>query len=84
VSLNIKNAETHRLARELAKLTGETVTEPVTVAVHERLERPRREREGGLAQHLLAIGGDCAAHLSEPYRSIEHGDLLYDEHGPPG
>ncbi len=83
MSLSIKNAETHRLARELAKLTGETVTEAVTVAVQERLERLRREREGGRAQHLLAIGCDCAAHLREPYRSMEHGDLLYDEHGLP-
>jgi antitoxin VapB len=83
VSLNIKNSETHRLARELAELTGESVTQAVTVAVHERLERLRRHREGGLAQYLLAIGRDCAAHLSEPYRSVDHGDLFYDERGLP-
>jgi antitoxin VapB len=81
--LNIKNAETHRLARELATLTGEGVTRAVTVAVSERLERIRREREGGLAERLLAIGEDCAAHLREPYRSIDHGELLFDERGLP-
>jgi antitoxin VapB len=80
LSPNIKNSETHRLARELAELTGESVTQAVTVPV---LERLRRQREGGLAQYLLAIARDCAAHLSEPYRSIDHGGLLYDERGLP-
>ena len=37
MSLNIKNEETHCLARELAELTGETLTVAVTVAVRERL-----------------------------------------------
>jgi antitoxin VapB len=30
-------------------------------------------------ERILAIGRDCAAHLEEPLRSIDHGDLLYDE-----
>ncbi len=38
MSLNIKNEETHRLARELAQLTGETMTGAITVALKERLE----------------------------------------------
>jgi len=83
MSLNIKNADTHTLARELAALTGESITEAVTVAIRERLDRIRQERRGGLAEQLLAIGADCAAHLREPYRSIDHGDLLYDERGLP-
>ena len=82
MSMNIKNEETHRLARELAGLTGESVTAAVTVALQERLERVRRAR-GGLADRLVAIGKDCAAHLQEPYRSVDHGALLYDERGLP-
>jgi hypothetical protein len=31
-----------------------------------------------LADRLLAIGRDCAARLKEPFRSADHGDLLYD------
>ena len=31
----------------------------------------------------LAIGKDCAARLKEPFRSADHGDLLYDERGLP-
>lgn len=83
MSLNIKNEETHRLGRELAALTGESVTTAVTVALRERLQRVRSERGGGLADRLLAIGKDCAAHLREPYRSVDHGELLYDERGVP-
>jgi antitoxin VapB len=83
VSLNIKNEETHRLAQELARVTGESMTAAVTEAVRERLERVRRDQGVGLADRLLAIGKDCAAHLKEPFRSIEHGDLLYDERGLP-
>jgi antitoxin VapB len=83
MSLNIKNEATHRLIQELASLTGETMTGAVTEAVRERLERVRRERSDGLAERLLAIGRNCAARLKEPYRSAEHGDLLYGEDGMP-
>jgi antitoxin VapB len=83
VSLNIKSAETHELVRELAALTGETQTAAVTIAVRERLERIRHLREAGLADRLLAIGADTARRLHEPYRSADHGDLLYDERGLP-
>ena len=44
MSLNIKNEETCRLAGELARLTGETMTGAITVALRQRLERERRER----------------------------------------
>lgn len=36
--LNIKNPETDRLARQLAAVTGESITTAVTTAVRERLE----------------------------------------------
>jgi len=83
MSLNIKNEEAHRLARELAALTGESMSAAVAEALRERLERVRRAKEGDLAKRLLAIGKDCAARLEEPFRSIDHGDLLYDERGLP-
>jgi antitoxin VapB len=83
MSLNIKNAEAHSLAQQLAALTGESMAAAVTEALREKLDRLRRERGGSLSGRLLAIGKDCAAHLKEPYRSIEHGDLLYGEDGLP-
>ena len=83
MSLNIKDEETHRLARELARVTGESMTAAVDKAVRERLERGRGLKKGGLAERLLKIGRECATHLKEPYRSIDHGKLLYDEKGLP-
>jgi antitoxin VapB len=83
MSLNIKNTETHQLVQELAALTGETQTTAVTIAVRERLERVRHLHEAGLADRLLAIGADTAPRLREPFRSADHGDLLYDDQGLP-
>jgi antitoxin VapB len=83
MSLNIKSDEAHRLARQLAQTTGESMTAAVTRALAERLERVGHEHGGSLAKRLLAIGRDCAAHLKEPYRTIDHGELLYDERGLP-
>jgi len=83
MSLNIKNKETHKLADQLAKLTGESMTDAVTKAVRERLERVRSGRGSGLADRLVNIGKDCAARLKEPFKTGNHGDLLYDEKGLP-
>jgi antitoxin VapB len=83
MGLNIKNEETHRLVKELAKLTGESMTTAVTEAVRERLDRVRRGKGTSLAERLVAIGKDCAAHLKEPFRSVDHGEFLYDERGLP-
>jgi antitoxin VapB len=83
MSLNIKNAETERLTHQLAELTGESLTTAITVAVEERLERLRAPQRAGVAERLLAIGRKTAPLLAEPYRSADHGDLLYDDRGLP-
>jgi antitoxin VapB len=79
-SLNIKNKKTLQLAQQLARLTGESMTVAVSNAIRERLERVRTD---GLAERILRIGKECAAHFKEPYKSIDHGELLYDENGLP-
>ena len=84
MSLNIKNEETHRLARELARVTGESMTVAVSEAIRERLERVRsKNSKEGLAERLLRIERDCAAHIKEPYKSMDIDELLYDEKGMP-
>ncbi|HZZ14420.1 MAG TPA: type II toxin-antitoxin system VapB family antitoxin [Candidatus Sulfotelmatobacter sp.] len=83
MSLNIKNEKTHKLIRQLARLTGESMTAAVEQSVRERLDRVRTRQGSGLAERLLKIGKECAAHLKEPYKSIDHGELLYDEKGLP-
>ncbi len=85
MSLNIKNEETHALVRELSDLTGENLTTAITVAVRERLERLRLH-EGATAaraEALLAIGCDAAGRLDEAARTVDHGELLYDDRGLP-
>ena len=78
-SLNLKSDEAYRLARELSERTGESMTKAVVAALRERLERLKRESQSSRVERILAIGRDCAAHLEEPYRSIDIDDLLYDE-----
>jgi antitoxin VapB len=81
--MSIKNKEACRLIKQLAKLTGESLTTAVTEAVRERLDRVCRKHGVDLAERLLVIGRDCTTHLKEPYRSINHGTMLYDERGLP-
>jgi antitoxin VapB len=85
MSMNIKNKEAHKLARQLARVSGESMTEAVTEAVRERLKRlqDNDKQAAKLSDRLLEIGRDCAPRLKEPFRSAEHGDLLYDENGLP-
>ena len=83
MSLNIKNEETHRLARELARLTGESMTAAVNEAIRERLERVRGKSRKSMADRLMEIGKDCASRLKEPYKSMDIDELLYDENGLP-
>lgn len=48
MALSIKTEEADRLARELSRLTGETMTEAITQAMRERLDRLRAEQEARL------------------------------------
>jgi len=82
MSLNIKNAETHRLVQELVALTGETQTTAVTIAVRERLDRVRHLHEVGLADRLLAIGADTAPRVREPFRTTARADISDAGHQP--
>jgi antitoxin VapB len=81
MSMDIDSEEGRRLARELAGPTGESMSEAVNTALRQRLERVRREGGSSLADRLVAIGKACAPLLKEPYRSAEHGELLYDDRG---
>jgi antitoxin VapB len=84
--LNIKDPETHDMARELAAATGETITKAVTVAIRERL-RKVRSREGTKGRRLAArldeIADHCAALPVLRDRSIDE-ILGYDDRGMPG
>lgn len=81
MALNIRNAETEQLAEALARLTGETKTRAVTVALRDRLDRLRRDRScRSLAQELEEIADHCS---SLPVLDSRDADeiLGYDEIG---
>jgi antitoxin VapB len=82
MSLNIKNEEAHRLARQLSEITGESMATAVTKAVQERLDRVQRRRGSGQLDRILKISRKCAARLKGTSLP-DHGDLLYDEKGLP-
>ncbi len=61
VPLNIKDAETDALVREMAAFTGESITVAVQTATRERMERLRgRSRADLLRADLLEIVDRCA------------------------
>lgn len=81
MTLNIKDPEAHKLAKALARETGETMTRAVREALRERLERARRRGPEATAAELLEIGRRCASTLKGA--PVDHGTLLYDERGLP-
>ncbi len=62
MALSIKTNEADRLARTLARLTGETMTQAVTEALRERLarERARRGATSDLPRRLAALAEQFA------------------------
>lgn len=83
MTLNIKDPATEKTVRELAALTGETVTTAIRRAAEERLQRVRCDHQDrSLAAEILEIGKRCAALPDRDGRSAEE-ILGYDEHGLP-
>ena len=84
MGLNIKNRETCQLAGELARLTGETMTGAITVALCERLDRERRVCDAARRlREMRAIADRCARLLRPGPSAVEHAVVLYDERGLP-
>lgn len=83
MTLNIKDPQADRLARELSGETGESITTAVAIALRERLERVRGLARGqDLAAELNAIALRCAT-LPLLDDRAEQEILGYDEHGLP-
>jgi antitoxin VapB len=81
LALSLKDPETDRLAREVSRLTGESLTEAVRVALEERLTRERLRR--GLPKQNLAEQLDALATEFPPLVDIDSGEpgVEYDENG---
>jgi len=85
VQLNIKDAETVRLARQLADATGQ----PITAAIRQALERELARREDEIQAKMArarAIIAEFREDMPEEMRgktSKEWMDSIYDEDGLP-
>lgn len=79
MALNIKNEETHRLARELAALQGVSIVVAVTRAVQEKLDRERASKRESRLQWLERITAETAPLMNDGRSSNEMFDDLYDD-----
>ena len=62
MALSIRNSTTERLAREVARETGESITEAIQKSLEERLLRLSGRRTApDLAAEILKIGDRCAS-----------------------
>ena len=83
MGMNIKNEEVHRLARELAQATGESMTSAIQKALEEKLERLKRLRKEQIAEKKRRLREilDSLPPVP-PGVTSDHSDL-YDEDGLP-
>lgn len=81
MAFNIKNDETHALAKEVAEMSGESMSSAVDTALRERRDRLSANDRRARIQHIIELG---RKHRDKDYvASTDHGDLLYDENGLP-
>jgi antitoxin VapB len=83
MALSIKTVEADELARSLAQLTGESMTEAVTTALRERLarERARRETAASLPMRLAALSSQLRAAYDARPVSREEWDVAASDEG---
>jgi len=81
MTLNVKDPEAHRLALAIAQTTGESITKVVTEALRQRFEQIQKQKGRASVEELLAIAGKI--NVPRDLTRVDHGDLLYDEHGLP-
>jgi antitoxin VapB len=83
MALSLKDPEADRLAREVARRTGETLTGAIVTALRERLARLRgAPQRRALREELREIARRCAALPTIDHRSDDE-ILGYDDRGLP-
>lgn len=83
MALSIKNPEADRLARELAAITGESLSEAVIEALRERLARTAGRRRASSLRNDIKRIQDRIARLPVLDRRTDEEIIGYDEHGLP-
>jgi len=83
VPLSIRNPETEKLARQVSRLTGETLTDAISKSLAERLERLKRaHKERSLRRDIDEILARVDALPELDTRTADE-ILGYDENGLP-
>ena len=83
MALSIRNPKTEKLARELAAESGENITQAITHALEERLDRLRgRSTATDLVEEILKISKRCSAIPDQDQRPADE-ILGYDSVGVP-
>lgn len=91
MSLNIKNPEAHRLAAELARRTGVSMTEVVTEALREKLrtlmqpeiEQKDQVEKASLIADLTTLAREIRDRVGVEALAVDVDSLLYDDRGLP-
>jgi antitoxin VapB len=83
MALSIRNKDAERLAREVARETGESLTQAILKSLEERLKRlTGRRAASDLSREILRIGARCAALPDLDNKGAEE-ILGYDADGAP-
>jgi antitoxin VapB len=83
MALSIKNAETERLAREVAQQTGESITSAIHSALRERLQQLRRKRTSHANEERIKETLCRLDRMSRRNNKSADEILGYDESGLP-
>lgn len=81
MSISIKDPETDSKIRDLAALTGESITVAVRTAIEQRLRRESARRRAGVATRLLGLS--LAAKGKKRFDESADDALGYGEDGLP-
>ena len=80
MALSIKTKEADTLARELSRLTGESMTEAVTIALRERLARRRAQADESMIERVTAFTESIAHRYDRrPVTKAEWDELSGEE-----
>ena len=83
MALSIRNPKAEKLARELAAESGENITQAITRALEERLQRLRgRSAAIDLVEEIMKISRRCSKIPDRDQRSTDE-ILGYDSAGVP-
>jgi antitoxin VapB len=83
MALSIKNAEAERLARELARIRGESLTEAVTLALREQVVRETGRRDPARLLAAVREIQEEVARLPILEEGTDEELIGYDEYGLP-